>query len=356
MKTALVTGGSGFFGGILKRALLERGWQVINIDLVKDDDAHPELHSVQGDIRNRQLLEDVTRNEKIDVIFHCAAILAHAVKDTEFLWSSNVDGTRAIVEFAKAHQIPRIIFTSSNCLWGENFGRPIREDDQPNPVEIYGKSKWEGEKILMNERGPTDVVIFRCPTITDAGRLGLLAILFEFIDEGRKVWAVGGGYNRYQFIYAGDLVEACIKAVDSRSATGTAIFNIGSDNVRPFREVYQEVIDRARRERPSASDRMSRVASLPKRPTLLAMKLLYALGLSPLGPYQYKMIAEDFEFDTSKIKRELGWKPTLTNSEMLWKAYEYYRDHRRELTGGENVSAHRQPAKMGVIRLLKWLS
>ncbi len=345
MRTALVTGGSGFFGGILKRALLVQGWQVINIDLVKDDDVHPELHSVQGDIRNRQLLDDVTKNETIDVIFHCAAILAHAVKDKKFLWSCNVDGTRSIVEFAKARKIPKIIFTSSNCLWGENFGRPIREDDQPNPVEIYGKSKLEGEKILMNERGATNVVILRTPTITDAGRLGLLAILFEFIDEGRKVWTVGGGYNRYQFMYAGDLVDACLKAAQY---PGSGIFSVGSDNVKPFREVYQEVIDRA--------GSKARVATLPKGPTLFAMKVMYWLGLSPLGPYQYKMIAEDFEFDTSKIKKELGWKPTLDNGEMLWKAYEYYRDHRKDLKGGEGVSAHRQPAKMGVIRVLKWLS
>ncbi|MSR86792.1 NAD(P)-dependent oxidoreductase [Candidatus Peribacteria bacterium] len=345
MRTALVTGGSGFFGGILKRQLLERGWSVINIDLVKDDDQYPQLTSIQGDIRNGQLLLDSTRDRKVDVIFHCAAILAHAVKDTKFLWSSNVDGTRSVIEFAKASTISKVIFISSNCLWGENFGRPIREEDTPKPVEIYGQSKWEGEKILINERGTTDTVIFRCPTITDAGRLGLLAILFEFIDEGRKVWTVGGGYNRYQFIYAGDLVEACIKAVDY---PGTALFNIGSDNVKMFREVYQEVIDRAQSG--------SRVASLPKGLTLFGMKLMYWLGLSPLGPYQYKMIAEDFEFDTSKIKRELGWMPTLTNGEMLWKAYEYYRDHRKDLKGGEGVSAHRQPAKMGVIRILKWLS
>lgn len=345
MRIALVTGGSGFFGGILKRALLERGWRVVNIDLVKDDDRHPELTSIQGDIRNRQLLDESTHGQKIDVVFHCAAILAHAVKDQKFLWSSNVDGTRSIITFAKDHNIPKAIFTSSNCLWGENFGRPIREDDEPNPVEIYGQSKWEGEKILLVERGATDVVIFRCPTITDAGRMGLLAILFEFIDEGRKVWTVGGGYNRYQFIYAGDLVEAMLKAVDH---PGSDIFNIGSDNIKTFREVYQEVIDRAQSG--------SRVASLPKGLTLFGMKMMYALGLSPLGPYQYKMIAEDFEFDTTKIKKELGWKPTLTNGEMLWKAYEYYRDHRAELKGGESVSAHRQPAKMGIIRVLKWLS
>ncbi len=345
MSTALVTGGSGFFGGILKRVLLERGWSVINVDLVKDDDAHPQLVSIQGDIRNRSVLDHATAGRTVDVIFHCAAILAHAVKDKNFLWSCNVDGTRSVVEFAKARHVPKIIFTSSNCLWGENFGRPIREDDDPNPVEIYGRSKLEGEKILVAERGATDVVIFRCPTITDAGRLGLLAILFEFIDDGKKVWTVGGGLNRYQFIYAGDLADACIRAA---AYPGTAIFNIGSDGVKSFREVYQEVIDRA--------GSTSRVASLPKKPTLFAMKILYKLGLSPLGPYQYKMIAEDFEFDTSSIKRELGWQPTLTNGEMLWKAYEFYREHRKDLAAGDHVSAHRQPAKMGVIRVLKWLS
>lgn len=346
MQTALVTGGSGFFGGILKRKLLADGWHVINIDLVKDDDRHPELISVQGDIRDRALLDSLIANGKmIDVIFHCAAILAHAVKAKQFLWSCNVDGTRAVLQFAKDSHISRIVFTSSNCLWGRSFDHPVTEEEPPCPVEIYGRSKWEAEKILMSERGDTDVVIFRCPTIIDAGRLGLLAILFEFIDEGRKVWTVGGGHNRYQFIYAGDLVEACIRATDF---SGSGIFNIGSDDVRSLRDVYQHVIDQ--------SGSGSRIATLPNTPTLLAMRLLYMCKLSPLGPYQYKMIAEDFAFDTSKIKREFGWKPTLTNGEMLSKAYEYYRDHRLEFATGDHVSAHRQPARMGIIRLLKWLS
>lgn len=345
MKTALVTGGSGFFGDILKRELLNRGWNVLNIDLVNDEDRHSQLKSVQGDIRNAELLEDMARDRKIDVIFHCAAILAHAVKDKNFLWSSNVDGTRSMAEFAKAHSIPKIVFTSSNCLWGKNFGRPVREDDQPEPVEIYGQSKWEGEKILHEYADFVSSTIIRCPTIIDAGRLGLLSILFEFIDEGRKVWTVGGGHNRYQFIYAGDLADACMKVADSPAST---TFNIGSDNVKSLREVYEYVIGRA--------GSKSRVASLPKVPTLFAMKVAYALGLSPLGPYQYKMIAENFEFDTMKIQRELQWQPTLTNEEMLWKAYEFYRAHRKELREGDAVSAHRQPAKMGVITVLKWIS
>src|SRR6202007_1090988 len=122
-----------------------------------------------------------------------------------------------------------------------NLGRPVREDDPPKPVEIYGRSKWEGEKILLARTAFTSV-IFRCPTIIDEGRLGLLSILFEFIDEGRKVWVVGGGRNRYQFIYAQDLANACLRA----AALGVSeTLNIGSDQVTSFRDTYQYVIDRA---------------------------------------------------------------------------------------------------------------
>jgi len=68
------------------------------------------------------------------------------------------------------------------------------------------------------------------------------------------------------------------------------------------------------------------------------------------------MIAEDFVFDTTKIKGELGWAPTLTNAEMLWRAYSYYSANDQEIKNRKNVSAHKRQASMGVIRLLKCLS
>ena len=61
-------------------------------------------------------------------------------------------------------------------------------------------------------------------------------------------------------------------------------------------------------------------------------------------------------FDTTRIKTRLGWSPTLTNEQMLWRAYQYYSENRSEIEKRRDVSAHRQPAKMGVIRLLKWMS
>lgn len=344
-QTVLLTGGAGFFGDILKRALLEKGFTVVSIDLERDDFSHPHFTAIQGDIRDMNSLKQIAQQYKFTAIFHVAAILAHAVKDKNFLWTSNVDGTKNIAELAKQFHIPKVVFTSSNCLWGESFDRPVREDDQPRPVEIYGRSKWEGEKILQSYKKDFTSVILRCPTIIDAGRLGLLAILFEFIDEGRKVWVVGGGKNRYQFIFAPDLVAAFLQALEYPETT---VFNIGSDEVPTFAEAYQYVIQKA--------GTKARIANMPRGIIIPLMKIAYALKLSPLGPYQYKMIAESFVFDTSKIKRELKWRPTMKNQDMLYKAYEYYHLNRDEIENRTNVSAHKQAAKMGIIRLLKWIS
>jgi UDP-glucose 4-epimerase len=345
MSTVLVTGGAGFFGDVLKRRLLSEGFDCVSIDLQPDPLVHPQLRSLQGDIRDAGLLHEAFSRERFDAVFHCAAMLAHAVKDEHLLWSSNVDGTALLAQLAARHQVPKLVFISSNCLWGKSFPRPVREDDEPEPVEIYGRSKWEAEKILNQHHGDFDAVVLRSPTIVDSGRLGLLAILFDFIREGRRVWVVGRGDNRYQFVYAPDLADACLLAV---RRSGSATYNVGADNVKPLRDVYEHVIREAGTE--------ARVSSLPERPVLAAMRVAGALRLSPLGPYHRRMIAEDFVFDTARIKAELSWKPSLTNEQMLSRAYQAYARDFEEIHRRTNVSAHRQPAKMGVIRVLKWLS
>lgn len=345
MKTYLVTGGSGFFGTVLKRRLLADGHSVVNVDLHKDEDHHPNLQSFQADISEEGAMGQIFSRGKIDGVFHIAAMLAHAVESKQRLLNSNVRGTQVVAELARKHQVRNLVFTSSNCLWGNVFARPITESDTPAPVELYGFSKWEGEKILSRYESDLNIVTVRCPTIIDSGRLGLLAILFEFIKEGRRVWTVGNGQNRYQFIYAQDLAEAAVRAIEHNSSR---VFNIGSDNVRSLRDIYQYVIGKA--------NSASQVCCLPKNLSLGAMRIAHGLKVSPLGPYHYKMIAEDFIFDTSRIKRELNWAPTMSNEEMLWQAYNYYFENHEEIQRRANVSAHKQQAKMGVIRLLKCVS
>jgi UDP-glucose 4-epimerase len=345
MAKYLVTGGAGFFGGILKQRLLDDGAEVVSVDLVPDPARHPALTSIKGDIRNEDLIGKIFAAHKFDAVFHVAAMLAHGKMDRDLLWTSNVDATGVIARGARAAGVRKLVFTSSNCLWASNLGRPVKEDDPPAPAELYGESKLEGEKLLEHFTNDLDIVILRCPTIIDSGRLGLLAILFEFIREGKTVWVVGSGANRYQFIYAKDLVQACVQSLDFK---GSATFHVGSDNVPSLRECYEAVIREA--------GSRSRVRSLPKAPTLAAMRLAHVLRISPLGPYHYRMIAEDFTFDTSHIKSALGWRPTVTNGEMLAAAYRYYAENREEILRRDNVSAHSRVAEMGILRLLKWIS
>jgi nucleoside-diphosphate-sugar epimerase len=345
----LITGASGFFGGVLKRRLLAEGHAVTNIDLVRDTDAHPKLVSIPADIRDTALLDHLFTTGNFAAVFHCAAMLAHDQIDENALWTSNVDGTRNIAEACRKHNVKKLVFTSTNCLWASNLGHEVKEDELPNPIELYGKSKLAAEQILTEYEHDLEVIIIRCPTIIDSGRLGLLAILFEFIQDGKKVWVVGDGGNRYQFIYAQDLANACILALDYHHSD---LFHIGSENVTSLRQVYQAVIDAANLDAPTRA----RVAQLPKAPTLAAMKLAHQLKISPLGPYHYRMIAEDFIFDTSHIRAQLGWTPTLTNNQMMVEAYRYYARQRAEIHARKDVSAHSKPASMGIIRLLKWIS
>jgi nucleoside-diphosphate-sugar epimerase len=345
MAKYLVTGGAGFFGGILKNRLLAGGAEVVSVDLVPDTAHHPSLTSILADIRDESAMRAVFTANNFDAVFHIAAQLAHGKLSREFLWSSNVDGTRVIARCARDAGVKKLIFTSSNCLWASNMGRPVREDDPPAPADLYGESKLEGERLLQTLTDSIDIVILRCPTIIDSGRLGLLAILFEFIRENKTVWVVGSGANHYQFIYAGDLAQACIQSLDF---SGSGTFHVGSDNVPSMRACYEAVIAEA--------GSSSRVRSLPKAPTLAAMRLAHILKISPLGPYHYRMIAEDFIFDTARIRHAMGWQPTVTNSEMLSVAYRYYAQNREEILARENVSAHSKAAKMGVVRLLKWIS
>jgi len=343
----LVTGSAGFFGRVLARDLAARGHEVVGLDLHGGPEhAGPEHRRIRGDVRDEALLDRLCREHRFDAVFHCAALLAHDAGDRDTLWQTNVDGTRVVAEAARRHGTRPFVFVSSNCVYSRSHDEPVGEDVPPEPAEIYGRSKLAAERLLRERAGDGLVpVVLRTPTIIDEGRLGLLAILFEFIDEGRRVWVVGRGDNRYQFVAAADLADACVRAAGRPRPD---LYHVGADDVRPLRAVYEHVIREA--------GTGARVASLPKRPTLLAMRLAHKLRLSPLGPYHYRMIASSFVFDTTRAKRELGWRPTLANEQVLARAYRYYRAHRAEIEARRDVSAHRRGARMGVIRLLKWLS
>src|ERR1700759_5327407 len=103
MSHFLVTGGSGFFGGILNGELLANGQTASKIDLERDEDALDGLTSIQGDLRDAHLVGRIFAEHRFDAVFHVAAQLAHGMKlDEKLLWTSNVDATRILAESARA--------------------------------------------------------------------------------------------------------------------------------------------------------------------------------------------------------------------------------------------------------------
>ena len=102
--------------------------------------------------------------------------------------------------------------------------------------------------------------------------------------------------------------------------------------------------------------KIPRLVCIPEGPTVLALKILNKLGLSPLGPYHYRMLAANFVFDTTKIKQDMKWNPTRTNPEILFDALKYYDDNYDEISNASGLSAHKTKAKAGILNLLRMIS
>ena len=341
---ALVTGSAGYVGGVLARALADRGVAVVGLDRLADSEPDPRVAAARADLRDAEAVRAVfARHGPFDAVFHCAALMGHERPDRRELYACNVDGTRVLAEAAADAGVRKIVYTSTICVFGREYPHPVAEDEPTCPIEDYGRSKLEGERVLTGLANRVACDIIRCPTIVSAGRLGLLAILFEFVQEGRRVYLVGDGSNRYGFVYAADLVEACLLAA---RAPGSHLYHVGSEDVKPLREVYQAVIDEA--------GSRSRLVSLPQRPAVGLLALLHRLGVSPLGPYHGRLIAGTFVFDAGRIRSDLGWRPTKTNDQMLREAYRFFAS--KDTSRSQELSAHRQRAKMGILRLVKWLS
>lgn len=342
----LISGGSGYFGGVLKRALLNEGHRCINIDIDQDHDRHPNLISIKGDISNIAVVHNAFEQYgKIDAVYHAAAQLQLTRANKKLFFATNIDSTRILAESCVQYGTSNFIFISSNCVYGKVDSTNVMEDEPCRPFEEYGKTKVASEDILKSYQNALNTIIFRPPTIIGEGRLGILAIVFDFIRENRKIWLVGSGENRYQFIYTNDLVEACKLAMNYKKS---AVFNIGCDDVPTLNQLFQGVIDRGHS--------TSKIYHLPAALFLPAMKLTHKLGLSPLGPYQYNMIANTYIGNTNAIKQELNWQPTKSNIAMLADNYDYYVANHNKIINDATLTGHRKVGRAGIINLIKIFS
>ena len=179
----------------------------------------------------------------VDVIMHNVAQVPLA-KDHELFWTVNVVGTANVLLGGRDAGVDKVVHTSSSAIFGIPEQNPVDESTPGRPLEAYGQAKLHAE-VLCHEaaaRDGVDVTIVRPRTILGHGRLGIMAILFEFVAEGAPVFVFGKGDNRYQFVHANDLADASIRAADR---PGPTTYNIGAREMGTMRETLQALVDHA---------------------------------------------------------------------------------------------------------------
>jgi len=341
---ALITGGSGYFGCLLRERLRAGGTRVRVFDLMDVDDRPTDVEFMTGDIRDLPAVRRAC--EGVDVVYHNVAQVPLA-KDRQLFWSVNCGGTENLLTAAREANVRKIVHTSSSAVFGVPEKNPVDETVVPHPMEAYGKAKLEAEHLVqraVHEHG-VDVTIIRPRTILGHGRLGIFQILFDWVEDGRRIPVLGTGDNVYQFVHADDLADACIKAAQR---PGYTIYNIGAARFGTMRQTLEALCAHARTG--------SSVYSLPMGVVVLGMKLTSALRLSPLGPYHSLMYGRSLYFDITRATHELGWQPRWSNEEMICESYDWYLAHKLDIKQWAGKSAHRSAVKQGILALVKQLS
>ncbi|MEO6122252.1 MAG: NAD-dependent epimerase/dehydratase family protein [Ilumatobacteraceae bacterium] len=343
MTTALVTGGSGYFGALLATQLRAAGHHVRILDLNDPDAlAFGEVDFVRGDIRDAAVVR--TAVDGVDVVFHNVAQVPLA-QDEHLLRTVNVDGTRILLDACVDAGVAKVVHTSSSAVFGVPESNPVLPTTVPKPAEAYGHAKLAAEWACLNAAANgLDVTIVRPRTILGHGRLGIFGILFDWIADGADVFVLGDGQNRYQFIHADDLADVCIRA---GAASGPKIFNAGTDRFGTMRETLESVCAHA--------GTGAGVRSLPAGPASLAMRAAATAKLAPFAPYHWIMYSKSMWFDTAHVTEALGWTPKWSNNEMFAESYDWFTANRKTLDAhdDESTSHHRRPAKQGALSLLK---
>jgi nucleoside-diphosphate-sugar epimerase len=339
MTTALVTGGSGYFGSLLVRTLLADGQRVRVLDLADADDRPSEVEFVGGDIRDLAVVRAAV--DGVDVVYHNVAQVPLA-KDPHLLRTVNVDGAVNLLRACADAHVAKVVHTSSSAVFGVPAANPVLPTTVPSPVEAYGHAKLAAEWACLSAvRDGLDVTIVRPRTILGHGRLGIFGILFEWVADGADIFVLGDGSNRYQFVHADDLARACVLA---GAHAGPAVFNVGAERFGTMRESLESLCQHA--------GTGSQVRSLPAAAAGAGMRAAASLRLAPFAPYHWLMYSRSLWFDVEHVRAALGWTPAFSNAEMLADSYDWFLRNRAD-TATAGRSHHRTSSKQGVLKLLK---
>lgn len=339
----LITGGAGFLGINLVRYLLAKGCDVTVLDLVEFDyeDCRDKIRAVRGDIRIR---EDVVKSlEGADVVVHTAAALP--LYKPEDIYSTDVEGTRIVMEESVKAGVKRIVHISTTAVYGIPDHHPLFETDRLFGVGPYGEAKVAAEKVCEEFRSSdVSVPILRPKSFIGPERLGVFALLYEWARDGHGFPVLGKGDNPYQFLDVEDLCDAIWLCSTLPGDVAGDTFNVGAAVYGTPRSDFQAVLDYAGHGR--------RVRSIPVKPAVMMLRLLEAMHLSPLYKWIYETVDKESFVSIDKARKVLGFEPKFSNVDALLRNYRWYLEN-CDRFGKKSGLTHRTPWAQGALKLAK---
>ena len=339
----LITGGAGFLGINLIRHLMGRGLNdIVSLDIAEFD--YPEKQKVRifkGDIREKESVKSAMRG--VNVAVHCAAALPLYKK--EDIFSTDVDGTRNLMEQAFENKVDRFIHVSSTAVYGIPDHHPIYEDDKLEGVGSYGEAKILAENVCLEFRKKGMCVpILRPKSFIGPERLGVFAMFYDWARDGHGFPMIGSGNNRYQLLDVEDLCAAIFICITGDKNVVNDTYNIGAKEFTTMKQDYQAVLDEA--------GFGKKIIGAPAWPVIMGLRILEFIHLSPLYKWVYETASKDSFVGVEKAEKKLGFTPKYSNKDALLRNYRWYLDNLDKFRNRTGIS-HRVPWKQGILKLVK---
>jgi UDP-glucose 4-epimerase len=247
-KQVLVTGGAGFIGSHLTRALLQRGYQLTVLDNLStgkieniadlldkkgsESKSSGRINFIQGSITDLPLLHELFHG--MDFIFHQAAIpsVPRSIEDPLAIHEANVTGTLNVLLAARDMNVRKVVFASSSSVYGDTPTLPKVEEMVPNPLSPYAVSKLAGEyycRVFQQVYGLSTAClryfnVYGPRQDPNSQYAAVIPLFIQKLYRGEPPIIFGDGEQSRDFTFVKDVAEANILAAES---TATGIFNIG---------------------------------------------------------------------------------------------------------------------------------
>jgi len=250
----LVTGGGGFIGSNLVRALAERGDEVRVLDNFSTGiranlaELAEDVEIVEGELRSYERVHAATRG--IELVFHQGALpsVPRSVQDPLTTSAVNVEGSLNVLLAARDEGVRRVVCASSSSVYGNSGTLPRVETANPDPISPYGVSKLAAERfcVSFSRVYQLETVALRYFNVFGPHQdptSQYAAVVPRFITaiaDGRSVSVYGDGEQRRDFTYVGNVVEANLLAADSPGVSG-AVLNIATGRATTVNELAETI-------------------------------------------------------------------------------------------------------------------